>query len=87
MTNDAVLVLGMLAMGFMVSGIVFLSFWRKSRDRLFGAFALAFFMFAAERIGLALVGYGSPIWNQIILLRLAASVLILLAIIDKNRKV
>lgn len=87
MSNGAVLVLGMLAMGFIVSGIVFLSFWRKSRDRLFGVFALAFFIFAAERIGLGLVGFGSPTLNNLILLRLVASVLILVAIIDKNRRV
>jgi len=85
MTNAPLLVLGMLAMGFIVAGIVFLKFWRKTQDRLFGTFALAFFIFAAERIGLGIVGFDSPIVENLILVRLLGSALILAAIIDKNR--
>jgi len=85
MLNASLLVLGMLAMGFIVAGIVFLKFWQKSRDRLFGAFALAFFIFAAERIALGVVGFDSPIVENLILVRLLGSALILAAIIDKNR--
>lgn len=85
MLNLTLLLQGMLAMGFIVAGIVFLKFWRKSHDRLFGAFALAFFMFAAERVTLGIVGFGSPMAENLFLVRLAGFVLILVAIIDKNR--
>lgn len=85
MINASFLVLGMLAMGFVVIGILFLKFWQKSHDRLFAAFALAFFIFAAERIALGIVGFGSPYIENFIWVRLLGSALILVAIIDKNR--
>lgn len=85
MYNLTLLVQGMLAMGFSVVGLFFLKYWRISHDRLFGAFALAFFMFAAERIALAVIGVVSPEAEHLFVLRLAGFVLILLAIIDKNR--
>jgi hypothetical protein len=76
---------GALAMGFGVAGLFFLRFWRKTRDRLFALFALAFFVMAANRIELTLtVAHGHwvdhPYW-----VRLIAFTLILAAILDKNR--
>lgn len=46
---------GSVAMGCAMAGLFFLRFWRESDDRLFVAFALAFWMFAAHYalIGLA----------------------------------
>lgn len=87
MLNLTLLLQGMLAMGFMVSGLLFLKYWHKSNDRLFGAFALAFFIFAAERIVLGIVGIDSPTAQHLFLVRLAGFLLILAAVIDKNRKV
>lgn len=87
MLNSTLLLQGMLAMGFTVAGLFFLKFWHASNDRLFGAFALAFFIFAAERIALGIVGIGSPMAENLFVVRLAGFVLILAAIIDKNRKV
>lgn len=86
MINITLVVLGMLAMGFIVAGLFFLKFWRATHDRLFVAFAIAFFIFAAERIALGVVGFGSPIIESLIVVRLLGSTLILVAIIDKNRK-
>jgi hypothetical protein len=77
-------VMGALTMGFAVAGIFFLRFWRETKDRLFGFFALAFFVLAVSRIGLALHpqdGRGDYLYW----VRFVAFAIILLAILDKNR--
>jgi hypothetical protein len=77
---------GMLTMGYLVAGIFFLRFWRDSRDRLFAMFGAAFFILALQRLGLEFfteVPERSTVWYFI---RLLAFVIIIVAIIDKNRK-
>jgi hypothetical protein len=85
--GDAVsqLISGALVMGYFVAGLYFLRFWRDTRDRLFGIFAAAFWLLAAQRAALALTT--DPTGEQLLLysVRLLAFVLILAAIIDKNR--
>ena len=77
--------LGMIAMGFAIAGLFFLRFWKETRDRLFGIFALAFFVFSLNRIALALTGQQSEVATSLYIVRLLGFVLILVAIIDKNR--
>ncbi|HEY0015094.1 MAG TPA: DUF5985 family protein [Longimicrobium sp.] len=79
------LVSGLLVMGYAVAGLFFLRFWRETRDRLFGIFAGAFWLLAVQRLLLAL--FQDPDNEQVWLygIRLLAFVLILVAIIDKNR--
>ena len=79
------LISGALVMGYFVAGLYFLRFWRDTRDRLFGIFAAAFWLLAAQRAALALTV--DPTGEQVVLysVRLLAFVLILAAIIDKNR--
>lgn len=79
------LISGALVMGYFVAGLYFLRFWRDTRDRLFGIFAAAFWLLAAQRAALALTA--DPTGEQLLLysVRLLAFVLILAAIIDKNR--
>ena len=79
------LISGALMMGYFVVGLYFLRFWRDTRDRLFGIFAAAFWLLAAQRAALALSD--DPMGEQLLLysVRLLAFVLILAAIIDKNR--
>ena len=76
---------GALAMGYAVAALFFVRFWRQSRDRLFAAFATAFGILAAQRtaLNLAAVYEWDAIWAY--LMRLAAFVLLLYAIFDKNR--
>lgn len=76
---------GLLVMGYAVAGLFFLRFWRETRDRLFGIFAGAFWLLALQRLLLALIQ--NPDSEQVWLygIRLLAFVLILFAIIDKNR--
>ncbi len=71
-------------MGSLAAGLFFLRFWRQSRDRLFLIFGVSFFIFAVNRFLLALVDTSSEATTYIYMLRLAAFVLILLAIVDKN---
>lgn len=79
------LISGALVMGYFVAGLYFLRFWRDTRDRLFGIFAAAFWLLAGQRAALALTA--DPTGEQLLLysVRLLAFVLILAAIIDKNR--
>ena len=76
---------GMLVMGYAVAGLFFLRFWRETHDRLFGIFAAAFALLAVQRAALALSS--DPTGDQLLLygIRLLAFVLILAAIVDKNR--
>jgi uncharacterized protein DUF5985 len=81
-----VLVSGAMVMGYLVAGLFFLRFWRDTRDRLFAIFAGAFWLLALQRAVLTIVvhrGQEGSVW--IYGLRLLAFLLILAAIIDKNR--
>lgn len=76
---------GMLAAGYAVLALYFLRFWNESRDRLFLYFAAAFALLAVQRIALSFardLGIAPVI---LYILRLLAFVLILGAIVDKNR--
>jgi hypothetical protein len=75
---------GALIMGLGAAGLFFFRFWRETRDRLFLFFGLAFFVLAANRLGLALTE--NPDGRDVLYwVRFVAHSLILLAIVDKNR--
>ena len=76
---------GMLATGYFVAALYFLRFFRDTKDRLFSFFALAFFILGAQRIAsvVAMQWTENTLW--IYGMRLVAFLLILYAIIDKNR--
>lgn len=76
--------LGMIAMGCAVAALLFLRFWRSSRDRLFLYFAIAFGLEAANRAIYALNGARSEEVTLYFSLRLVAFLLILWAIVEKN---
>jgi hypothetical protein len=76
---------GALAMGFAVAGLFFARFWMLSRDRFFLFFSLAFFVFTANWIGLGIVNPGVETRHYFFILRLIAFLLIIAAVIDKNR--
>jgi hypothetical protein len=66
-------------------GLFFLRSWRRTGDRLFGFFALAFALLALERWVLVLLSPAHELRYSVFLIRLAAFVVILVAIVDKNR--
>ncbi len=78
------LIAGALAMGFLVAGLFFLKFWSRTRDGLFLAFSAAFGLLA---LGNALpVLFGTPHEDRsgVYLIRLAAFLLIIVAVLVKN---
>jgi hypothetical protein len=78
--------MGAIAMASVVAGLFFVRFWRDTGDRLFLIFAAAFWLLAATRVGLALSRVheeGQTHWYWV---RLVAFLLILFAIVDKNRR-
>jgi hypothetical protein len=78
--------MGSIAMASTIAALFFLRFWRDTRDRLFAMFALAFVLLGLTRFGLALSAQESEGQTHWYWLRLAAFVLILVAIADKNRR-
>jgi hypothetical protein len=76
---------GVLLMGYALAGLFFLRFWKETRDRLFGIFAGAFFLLACQRFALAVIPEHDQDPVVLYTVRLLAFVLILWAIIDKNR--
>lgn len=79
------LLLGAIAMANLIIGLFFLRFWKKTRDRFFLFFAVAFTLEGINR-GLLGLSYSSNENEPIIyLVRLLSFVLILIAIVDKNR--
>jgi hypothetical protein len=80
------MLMGGIAMASAVAALFFLRFWRDSGDRLFAIFAIAFFLLAVTRVGLALSSTQTEGHTHWYWVRLAAFVLILVAIVDKNRR-
>lgn len=79
------LVSGAITMGYAVAGLFFLRFWRETRDRLFLIFAGAFWVLGLQRLALAFSRDMIEDHTGLYLVRLFAFLLILLAIVDKNR--
>ncbi len=79
-------IMGAIAMGSSVAALFFVRFWRETKDRLFLLFSIAFLLLGITRLGLAvshLQMEGQTYWYWV---RLAAFVIILVAIVDKNRR-
>jgi len=76
-------ILGATAMGYLLIGLFFLRFWRRTRDTLFIAFTVAFWLLSANAAAFA-VGHFPRGEGWVYLLRLAAFTLIIVAIIGKN---
>ena len=75
---------GIICMGFLVGAGFFLRFWRRTKDGLFAAFALAFLLLALSQF---LGGWLNLPWEErtwLYLLRFAAFSLLIVAILRKN---
>ena len=70
----------------LIAGVLFLRFWREAVDRLFAWFAVAFWMFAANYVLLALLNTSDETRPFLFLPRVAGFTLILGAIVDRNRR-
>lgn len=84
MTINALLT-GAIAMAALVAALFFLRFWRHTGDRFFLCFAVAFVLEAVHRLLWVLAPLRDPDSPEYYLIRLSSYVLILVAIVDKNR--
>jgi hypothetical protein len=78
--------MGAMAMACWTAALFFVRFWRDTHDRLFALFAAAFVLLGFTRMGLALwpeIGEGQTYFHWV---RFAAYLIILIAIVDKNRR-
>jgi hypothetical protein len=76
---------GAVALAFLICGLFFLRFWRRTREELFLAFALAFALLGVGQTVLALANIPTEERGSLYLIRLTAFLLILFAIYRKNR--
>jgi small-conductance mechanosensitive channel len=76
---------GAIAMALWVAGLFFLRFWRETRDRLFLMFAGAFWLLSLNQCLLVLSGGVAVPHPYHLIVRLVGYLLIVLAIVDKNR--
>lgn len=75
---------GTIAMGFVIAGLFFLRFWSRTREGLFLAFALAFWLLGLSQSLLTLTNVPVEERSWLYLLRLAAFLLILYALWLQN---
>jgi hypothetical protein len=77
-------VAGVITMGYVVAGLFFAKFWRRSRDPLFAIFAVAFWLLALNQAIVVVLNVPREEQSWAYLLRLAAFILIIVAIVYKN---
>jgi hypothetical protein len=75
---------GAVTLGFLMAALFFLRFWRRTSDRLFLAFSVAFALFALNQALAQWLGAADERVGFTYLLRVLGFILILAAIIDKN---
>jgi hypothetical protein len=75
---------GALSLAYLLAGIYFFRFWKRTRDRLFLHFALAFWLFMLNQIVSSTPAVNNETDGYEYLLRVLGFVLILIAIAEKN---
>lgn len=78
--------LGIIVTASLTAAGFFFKFWRQTRDPLFLAFSIAFFIEGVNRIGFLFVERPNEAGATIYAVRLIAFLLILSAIVRKNKK-
>jgi hypothetical protein len=77
--------LGALVMACFVASLFFLRFWKTTKDRFFLYFAVSFFIQGISRLMMVFGDYASENEPFVYSVRLASFLIILFAIVDKNR--
>lgn len=77
---------GAVTFGFLLAGLFFLRFWKRTADRLFLSFAAAFLLLGVGQALLTLTDIPVEERSWLYLFRLAAFALILMAIVGKNKR-
>ena len=78
--------IGVTSAGSLGVGLFFLRMWRETRDRFFALFGLAFWVLAFNWFLLVWAEPPGEHRHYFYVLRLVAFLLIIVAIVDKNRK-
>jgi hypothetical protein len=76
--------MGIVTMGHFVAALFFLKFWTKTRDRLFLWFSGAFWLLGLNRVAMLITRDLSE-HHVVYWVRFLGYVVILIAILDKNR--
>jgi hypothetical protein len=77
---------GAIVMGFAVAALIFLRFWKRTREGLFLAFSGSFLLLGVTQALLTLGNFADEERSWLYLLRLAAFLLILFAMFWQNRR-
>lgn len=80
------ILIGAIATCSFVIGLFFLRFWQTTRDRFFLFFALSFLLEGANRLSLAIFFELKEASPEYYLVRLVSYVLIVVAILEKNKR-
>ena len=75
---------GAATFGFFIAGLFFLKFWRKTRDRLFMNFTIAFWLLALNQLVLSILERTDETRTYVYFIRVIAFLFIIFAIVDKN---
>ena len=75
---------GAVTLGYVVAMLFFLRFWKRTADRLFLAFGIAFALLALNQALAQWLGAADERVGYTYLLRVLGFLLILVAIVDKN---
>jgi hypothetical protein len=79
-------VAGAIVMGFAIAALMFLKFWKRTREGLFLAFSGSFLLLGVTQALLTLGDFRDEERSWLYLLRLAAFLLILFAMFWQNRR-
>jgi hypothetical protein len=75
---------GALLFSYFIAGVHFLRFWKRTGDRLFLHFAVAFWLFALNQLASSIPVVANETAGYEYLLRVLGFTVILAAIVDKN---
>jgi hypothetical protein len=75
---------GAITMGFVIAGLFFLRFWRKTGDTLFVYFGISFWLLAAGQAAPLVLDIPREDQSWIYLIRLSGFVVLIIAIVGKN---
>jgi len=75
---------GALLSSYAIAGLHFLRFWKRTGDRLFVHFAIAFWLFTLNQLASSIPVVADETSGYEYLLRVLGFIVIIVAIIDKN---
>lgn len=77
---------GAIVMGFAVASLLFLSYWRRTRQSLFLTFAASFLLLGVNYLWLAVTQIPVEERSPLFLIRLLAFALLIVGIVQSNRR-